>query len=141
MKSFLLNPFYYLLKGVVLLLVLLPKEIKAQEKPLKQYNFIVIFADDLGYGDLSSFGNPSIVTPVLDRMATEGQKWTNFYVGAPVCTPSRAALLTGRLPVRNGMMSDKSRVFFPDSKNGIPAKEITLAEQLKQANYTTHMAG
>lgn len=141
MNSFLLNPFYSLLKGVVLLLVLLPKEIKAQEKPFKEYNFIVIFADDLGYGDLSSFGNPSIVTPVLDRMATEGQKWTNFYVGAPVCTPSRAALLTGRLPVRNGMMSDKSRVFFPDSKNGIPAKEITLAEQLKQANYTTHMAG
>ncbi len=141
MKSTLFKPYYSLLKVFFLLIVLLPQGIKSQENTSKRYNFIVIFADDLGYGDLSSFGNPSIVTPVLDRMAMEGQKWTNFYVGAPVCTPSRAALLTGRLPVRNGLMSDKSRVFFPDSKNGIPAKEITLAEQLKQANYTTHMAG
>lgn len=104
-------------------------------------NFIVIFADDLGYGDLSSFGHPSIHTPHLDQMAIEGQQWTNFYVGASVCTPSRAALMTGRLPVRNGLMSNKSRVFFPDSKNGIPASEITIAEQLKKAGYATHMIG
>ena len=67
-------------------------------------NFVVIFCDDLGYGDLGCFGHPSIRTPNLDRMAVEGQRWTNFYVGASVCTPSRAALITGRLPVRNGMM-------------------------------------
>ena len=118
--------------SLIILLFILPNTLHSQEN--KQYNFIIIFTDDLGYGDLSSFGNPSIVTPVLDRMAMEGQKWTNFYVGAPVCTPSRAALMTGRLPVRNGMMSNKARVFFPDSKNGIPAKEITIAEQLKKAN-------
>ncbi|MGC6414641.1 MAG: sulfatase, partial [Bacteroidia bacterium] len=120
---------------------MLHKSLQSQQQRNEPYNFIIIFADDLGYGDLSSFGNPSIITPVLDRLAMEGQKWTNFYVGASVCTPSRAALLTGRLPVRNGMMSDKARVFFPDSKNGIPEKEITLAEQLKKAGYTTHMAG
>jgi hypothetical protein len=59
-------------------------------------NLIVIFADDLGYGDLSTFGHPTIQTPYLDQMAAEGQKWTQFYAGASVCTPSRAALLTGR---------------------------------------------
>jgi len=104
-------------------------------------NFVIIFADDLGYGDLGTFGHPSIQTPNLDRMATEGQKWTNFYVAASVCTPSRAALLTGRLPVRNGMCSNKSRVLFPNSVNGLPTEEITLAEQLKQAGYATAAIG
>ena len=84
-------------------------------------NFVVIFCDDLGYGDLGCFGHPTIRTPNLDRMAAEGQKWTNFYVGASVCTPSRAALLTGRLPNRSGMMSAKRRVLFPDSTSGLPA--------------------
>ena len=68
-------------------------------------NFIVIFCDDLGYGDLGVFGNPTIETPNLDRMAQEGQKWTQFYSADPICTPSRAGLLTGRYPIRNGMTS------------------------------------
>lgn len=104
-------------------------------------NVIIIFADDLGYGDLSSYGHPTINTPNLDRMANEGQKWTNFYVGASVCTPSRAALMTGRLPVRNGLTSSEVGVFFPDSHNGIPAEEVTIAEQLKSAGYATGMVG
>lgn len=104
-------------------------------------NFIIIFADDLGYGDLGCYGHPTITTPNLDRMAHEGQKWTNFYAGASVCTPSRAALLTGRLPVRSGMASNKQRVLFPDSKYGLPASEITLAEQLKHAGYATAAIG
>src|SRR5260221_994570 len=66
-------------------------------------NFIVILADDQGYGDLGSFGHPTIHTPNLDRMAVEGQRWTSFY-GAHVCTPSRAQLLTGRLAVRTGLV-------------------------------------
>ena len=114
---------------------------KQSSRPIKPINFIVIFADDLGYGDLSSFGHPTIKTPNLDRMASEGQKWTNFYAGASVCTPSRAALLTGRLPIRSGMSSNKQRVLFPDSHNGLPNQEITLAEQLKKANYTTACIG
>lgn len=91
-----------------------------QELKTKKPNFIIIFADDLGYGDLGVFGNPSIKTPHLDRMAFEGQKWTNFYTAASVCTPSRAGLLTGRLPVRSGMASTTVRVLFPNSKNGLP---------------------
>ncbi len=123
-----------------LILLTLP-EVKSQDPQKPLPNFIIIFADDLGYGDLSCFGHPTIKTPNLDRMANEGQKWTNFYVGASVCTPSRAALLTGRLPVRSGMASDRHRVLFPDSKNGLPSSEITLAEQLKTAGYATACIG
>ena len=113
----------------------------SQSPSEQKTNFIIIFADDLGYGDLSSYGHPTIKTPHLDRMAKEGQRWTNFYAGASVCTPSRAALLTGRLPVRSGMTSNTYRVLFPDSKNGLPATEITLAEQLKKAGYVTAAIG
>lgn len=104
-------------------------------------NIVVIFCDDLGYGDLGVYGHPTIATPHLDRLAYEGQKWTNFYSAAPVCTPSRAALMTGRLPVRNGMASGKRRVLFPDSKGGLPQTEITLARQLKKAGYHTGAIG
>ncbi|MGE0589838.1 MAG: sulfatase [Cyclobacteriaceae bacterium] len=109
--------------------------------PSKPFNFVILFADDMGYGDLSSYGHPTIRTPRLDQMAMEGQKWTNFYVGASVCTPSRAALLTGRYPVRSGMTSRINRVLFPDSRNGLPASEVTLAEQMKSAGYATACVG
>ena len=112
----------------------------AQDK--EQPNFIVIFTDDQGYGDLSSFGHPTIKTPNIDRMAYEGQKWTNFYVASNVCTPSRFGLMSGRLPVRAGMEGpDSRRVFFPDSEGGIPADELTIAEMLKTKNYSTACVG
>lgn len=104
-------------------------------------NFIVVFCDDLGYGDIGSFGHPIIRTPNIDRMVVEGQKWTQFYVADPVCTPSRAALLTGRYPIRNGMTSSKRHVFFPDSPNGLPLQEITIAELLKPSGYATAAIG
>lgn len=103
-------------------------------------NFVIIFCDDLGYGDLTCFGHPTIRTPNLDKMAAEGQKWTNFYVGASVCTPSRAALLTGRLPIRCGLCG-KRRVLFPDSAGGLPQREVTIAEALKEKGYATACVG
>ena len=104
-------------------------------------NFIIIFADDLGYGDLGVYGHPTINTPHLDRMAFEGQKWTNFYASANICTPSRAGLLTGRFAVRSGMASDRRGVLFPDSDGGLPATEITIAELLKEKGYATAAIG
>ena len=104
-------------------------------------NFVIIFCDDLGYGDLACFGHPTIATPHLDRMAMDGMKFTQFYSAAPVCTPSRAALMTGRLPLRNGMCSNRRRVLFPDSRGGLPANEITIAEALKTKGYATACVG
>lgn len=118
---------------------------KAVERPKddsdNRPNFIIIFADDLGYGDLNVFGHPNVKTPHLEQMVFEGQKWTNFYVAAPVCTPSRAGLLTGRLPIRSGMCSDKRRVLFPDSKGGLPQSELTIARGLKENGYRTVAIG
>ncbi len=103
-------------------------------------NIIILFADDLGYGDLGCYGHPSIRTPHLDRMAAEGLRFTDFYSAAEVCTPSRAALLTGRYPIRSGMCGNR-RVLFPNSKGGLPPSEITLAEVLKQNGYATAHIG
>ena len=109
----------------------------ADSKP----NVVIMFADDLGYGDLGSFGHPYIRTPNIDTLAAEGQRWTDFYVAAPVCSPSRAALLTGRLPVRSGLYGNAIRVFFPDEPGGFPDSELTLAEALKVHGYATGMFG
>jgi arylsulfatase A-like enzyme len=100
-------------------------------------NIIVIFTDDQGYGDLGCYGSKTIATPRLDRMAAEGMRFTDFYVAAPFCSPSRAALLTGRQPARCGV----PYVLFPGEHHGLPPEEITLAELLKSAGYATGMVG
>ena len=99
-------------------------------------NFVILLADDLGYGDLGCYGHPTIRTPNLDRMAAQGIKLSQFYV-AHLCTPSRAALLTGRLPIRSGL----NVVLFPNSKGGISDSEITLAQALKARGYATWCIG
>lgn len=129
-----------LFSSVILALLASPSLLLA-EKATRPPNVIIIFADDMGYGDMSGNGHPSIRTPHLDEMAAEGQKWTNFYAAAPVCTPSRAALLTGRYPIRNGMCSNTRPVFNTNAISGLPPSEITLAEMLKTRGYTTGMVG
>jgi arylsulfatase A len=121
---------------LALTLTLAPAGLTAAPPP----NFIIIFADDLGYGDLGSQGHPTIRTPHLDRLAAEGMRFTEFYAAAPVCTPSRAALLTGRYAVRSGMYGRRG-VLFPDSPGGLPASEITLARLLGAQGYRTAHLG
>jgi arylsulfatase A-like enzyme len=100
-------------------------------------NFIIILADDLGYGDLSCYGAREISTPRLDRMAAEGMRLTDFHVTAPICSPSRASLLTGRYAQRAGLPF----VLFPTEPKGLAPEEITLAELLKQRGYATACIG
>ncbi|NRA51732.1 MAG: sulfatase-like hydrolase/transferase, partial [Phaeodactylibacter sp.] len=107
---------------------------KTEETPP---NIIVIFCDDLGYGDLHSYGHPTIATPHLDQMAQEGMLFTQFYSASPACTASRYALLTGRYPIRSGF----DWVLYPKSERGVHPDEYTLAEGLKDAGYRTACFG
>ena len=100
-------------------------------------NIVYIFADDLGYGDLSCYGAKDINTPNIDQIAKQGIKFTEFYSASSVCSPSRAALLTGRYPQRMGI----NTVFFPESFTGIPDKEMTIPEILKEKGYATGIVG
>jgi arylsulfatase A-like enzyme len=119
----------------------MPATLRAAPVPNPPPNIVIILADDLGYGDLGCYGSPNIRTPNLDQMAAEGMRFTEFYSAAEVCTPSRAALLTGRYPIRSGMCHDRFRVIRNISTGGLPAEEITLAEALKAHGYATACVG
>lgn len=117
-------------------LVPLPPRAACRAGP-PQPNFVLILADDLGYGDLSIQGSDTIATPRIDRLALSGIRFTDAYAAAPYCSPSRAALLTGRLPARCGL----PYVLFPAERHGLPGAEITLARLLKGRGYTSACIG
>jgi arylsulfatase len=102
-----------------------------------QPNIIFIYTDDLGYGDLGCYGSTGNRTPNLDQLARDGIRFTDFYSAAPVSSPSRAALLTGRYPVRMGI----NHVFFPESFTGIPSTEIKMGDVLRRQGYRTGIVG
>ncbi|XP_033624366.1 arylsulfatase A-like [Asterias rubens] len=101
-------------------------------------NVVILFADDLGYGDLESYGHPTSVTPNLNNLSSNGLQFMQFYVTSPVCSPSRAALLTGRYQTRSGVWPG---VFIPSSTGGLPHNEVTIAEILQPLNYSTAIVG
>src|SRR5580698_5280976 len=102
----------------------------------KTPNLVFILCDDLGYGDLACYGS-KLRTPNLDRLASEGVRFTNFNSADPVCSPSRAALLTGRYPTRVGVPN----VFFPTDTGGLKLDEVTMANMLKTRGYKTMCIG
>ena len=112
--------------------------------PDSTVNVVVIFADDLGYGDLSSYGQTAWETPVLDRMAAEGARLTQFYVPVPYCAPSRATLLTGRYPFHHGFTKNPAPDAPPSAgldTIGLDSAEVTLGEAFQQAGYATSLIG
>ena len=106
----------------------------------KKTNVVIILTDDLGYGDISCYNKNQIKTPNIDRLATEGVRFTNFYVPTPYCAPSRASLLTGRFPLRHGMVQNPA----PDAginDIGLKASEVTMGELFQGAGYQTKCIG
>ena len=103
----------------------------------KQPNLVIIMADDLGYGDLATYGHQIVKTPNIDRLAQEGVKFTDYYAPAPLSSPSRAGLLTGRMPFRTGIRS-----WIPTGKDvALGRNELTIANLLKAQGYDTAMMG
>jgi arylsulfatase A len=115
----------------------IPDFMKAGQGSDDKPNFVIIFTDDQGYQDVGCFGSPTIKTPNLDQMAAEGMKFIDFYVAASVCSPSRAALMTGCYPPRVGI----TKVLFPNDNIGLNPEEITIADILKGKGYTTACIG
>lgn len=123
--------------GVVLFVCSLVLYMQSQADEVDPPNIVIIFTDDQGYADLKSYGAEDFKTPNLDRLGDEGMRFTSFYSASSVCTPSRAALLTGRYPMRVGLPS----VIFPRHKIGLNFEELTMAELFKQKEYATAAIG
>ena len=128
------------LSGAIVLASVIPAHLFARDTSLAgsdKPNVIIILADDLGYGDLGCFGSRRLETPVIDRMAAEGMRLTDFYATSPICTPTRASIMTGCYPSRVGLGTP---LHTPD-KIGLHEDEITLAEVLKMQGYATACIG
>ncbi|XP_016076552.1 PREDICTED: N-acetylgalactosamine-6-sulfatase isoform X2 [Miniopterus natalensis] len=127
-----------------LLLVLSAAGLVASGTP-QPPNILLLLMDDMGWGDLGVYGEPSRETPNLDRMAAEGMLFPNFYTANPLCSPSRAALLTGRLPIRNGFYTTNAQArnaYTPQEVvGGIPDTELLLPKLLKGAGYVSKIVG
>ncbi len=119
-----------------------PSALGARKKKQKP-NFIVIFCDDMGYGDLGCFGSKKHRTPNIDKMAKEGMRFTSFYSTSGVCTPSRSSLMTGCYPRRVNMHVNETgrQVLFPGNSRGLHPNEVTIAELLKGLGYATGIIG
>ena len=104
-------------------------------------NIVIILVDDLGYGDVGCYGSTVNQTPHIDRLAKEGLRWTDFHSNGPMCTATRAALLTGCYQQRFGSEFDSALAPGPDRSNGLPLKAVTVAEMLREAGYATGMFG
>lgn len=125
------------LSVVVAIVVILVAGSAGAQTPDPRPSFVVVVADDLGWGDLPAFGNPTIQAPNLDRLASEGMRLTSFYAAAPVCSPSRAGLLTGRAPGRTRVWD-----WIPEGSDmHLPASEVTIARLLRDAGYATAFGG
>ncbi len=132
-KSIAVAVFIFLLINIAMI------SCKKDEGKGKYINFILIMADDLGYGDLSCYGNKHIQTPHLDQMAKEGMLFTNYHSNGTVCSPTRAALLTGRYQQRSGIEGVITAIKYRHT--GLPLPEITMAEVFKQYGYKTGIIG
>ena len=128
---------------LIALLAASPLGAVSQARGADQPNFIVVFCDDLGYGDIGCFGSTKHRTPNIDRMAREGMRLTSFYSTSGVCTPSRSSLMTACYPRRVNMHVDGKGgwVLFPVGLKGLNPKETTVAEVLKAAGYATAIIG
>ncbi len=131
-----------IVKRMTIVAILCASALAASNLHAAKPNFVIIFTDDQGYGDLSCFGGKHVSTPIIDRMAAEGTRLTSFYVAAPVCTPSRAALMTGCYPKRIDMATGSNfGVLLAGDTKGLHPDEVTIAEVLKTAGYKTGMFG
>ncbi len=125
--------------GISAVALILPKTVSAKASPDKP-NIVIMFLDNIGYGDLACYGNPVMKTPRIDRLAAEGVRCTDFYIASPSCMPSRGALLTGRHPLRNGLNEQLYKI-DEHKQIGLPQTEVILPRYLAKADYISGCFG
>ena len=125
------------LLAALTVLLALAHSVEAIRAPKDRPNVVMLFVDDLGYGDVGFTGHPTTSTPNINRLALGGKVLSSWYSGCPVCSGSRAAIMTGRQFTRTGVPG----VLFPQAANGLPLNESTVADQLKKAGNTSAAMG